>query len=110
MPVSFEIIFITAFIEYSLRAFRYGAIDYLLKTVDIDDLKAAINKAVEKQHLKNNRIQLSNLLSNLTQDKSLHMKVAITSNEGLTFVKLVDIIRFQQIKIIQHFFLSMTTG
>jgi len=95
MPVNFEIIFITAFDEYSLRAFRYSAIDYLLKPVDIDDLKAAINKAAEKQHLKNSSIQLSNLLSNLTQDKSQHMKVAITTNEGLTFVKLGDIIRFQ---------------
>ncbi len=95
MPVDFEIIFITAFDDYSLRAFKYSAIDYLLKPVDIDDLKAAINKASEKQYLKNNSQLLSNLLSNLTQDKSQHMKLAISTNDGLTFVKLGDIIRFQ---------------
>src|SRR5690349_16536576 len=45
MPVSCEIIFVTAYDEYALKAFRYSAIDYLLKPIDIDELKTAIEKA-----------------------------------------------------------------
>ena len=53
MPVDFEIIFITAFDEYSLKAFRYSALDYLLKPVDIDQLQMAVQKAERKIALKN---------------------------------------------------------
>jgi two-component system LytT family response regulator len=60
MPVNFEIIFITAFNEYSLKAFRYSALDYLLKPVDIDDLHLAVQKAEKKIELKNINSQLSN--------------------------------------------------
>src|SRR6476620_8029544 len=44
-PVDFEIIFVTAFDDYTLKAFRYSALDYLLKPVNIDDLKTAVEKA-----------------------------------------------------------------
>ena len=67
MPVDFEIIFITAFDEYSLKAFRYSALDYLLKPVDIDDLQLAVQKAEKKIQLKNINAQLSNLLFNINK-------------------------------------------
>ena len=60
MPVKFEVIFITAFDEYSLKAFRYSALDYLLKPVDIDDLQIAVQKAEKRIELKNSNEQLSN--------------------------------------------------
>ena len=44
--VDFEIIFVTAYHEYTLKAFEVSAVDYLLKPVDIDKLKAAVEKAV----------------------------------------------------------------
>jgi two-component system LytT family response regulator len=52
-PVEFEIIFVTAFDEYTLKAFRYSALDYLLKPVNIDELKAAVDKVNSKVNLKN---------------------------------------------------------
>ena len=45
--IDFKIIFITAYEEYALRALKIGAVDYLLKPVDVDELKAALQK-VEK--------------------------------------------------------------
>src|SRR5690349_889065 len=47
-PVDFEVIFITAFDSYMLTAFKYSAVDYLLKPVVIDELIAAVGRAVER--------------------------------------------------------------
>ncbi|WP_298518207.1 LytTR family DNA-binding domain-containing protein [uncultured Kordia sp.] len=54
----FKIIFITAFEEYALKAFRLGAIDYLLKPIDIEELRTALQK-VEKLPLQQQKQQLN---------------------------------------------------
>ena len=48
--INFEIVFVTAYNHYAVRAFEVSAIDYLLKPVDIDGLKAAIEKAKKKRN------------------------------------------------------------
>ncbi|PZF74808.1 LytR/AlgR family response regulator transcription factor [Taibaiella soli] len=47
-PFPFEVIFVTAYDEYAIRAFKLNAIDYILKPIDIEDLKKAIEKLAEK--------------------------------------------------------------
>lgn len=42
--INFKIIFITAYHEYALKAFKYSAVDYLLKPINIDELQASIGK------------------------------------------------------------------
>lgn len=95
LPVNFEIIFITAFDEYSLKAFRYSAIDYLLKPIDIDELQSAVSKAMKKHKLKDTNLQLTTLLSNLSQEKPALKKLAIPTQEGLVFIEISKIIRCQ---------------
>jgi two-component system LytT family response regulator len=46
--INFEIIFVTGFDKYAVHAFRFNALDYLLKPVDVDELTEALNKAVIK--------------------------------------------------------------
>ena len=41
---SFELIFVTSYNQHAIRAFRYSALDYLLKPIDIDDLKEAVDR------------------------------------------------------------------
>lgn len=95
MPVNFEIIFITAFDEYTLKAFKYSALDYLLKPVSIEELKAAVKKAAQKIHLKTINEQLSNLLQNFRGHRSQASRIAISTNEGFIFVSTQDILRFE---------------
>ena len=44
-PVNFEVIFVTAFDEYTLKAFKYSALDYLLKPININELREAVSRA-----------------------------------------------------------------
>ncbi len=93
LPVDFEIIFITAFDDYTLKAFKYSALDYLLKPVDIDELKAAVKKAAEKIAGKNINLQLGNLLSNLKNNQATLQKIALPSADGIIFINVEEIIR-----------------
>ena len=90
--VEFEIIFITAFDEYSLKAFRYSALDYLLKPVDIDDLQVAVERAEKKIALKTINGQLSNLLLNLNKPASSITRIAMPVKEGFEFIGINEII------------------
>lgn len=92
-PVHFEIIFITAFNNYSLKAIKYSALDYLLKPVNIDELIIAVNKASEKVASKHINARIENLLYNLKKPQAGVQKIALPSKEGYIFVLLSDIIR-----------------
>ncbi|WP_207515586.1 LytR/AlgR family response regulator transcription factor [Longitalea luteola] len=95
MPVNFEIIFITAFDSYTLKAFKYSALDYLLKPVSMDELRTAVLKARERIRFKNINEQLQTLLFNINKPNSALQKIALPNNEGLVFVQMADIIRFE---------------
>jgi two-component system, LytTR family, response regulator len=90
-PVSFEVIFITAFNNYALRALKYSALDYLLKPVDIDELKLAVKKASDKRQSKAINEQLNNLLYNL--QKPALQKLALPTKDGLIFIHTDKIAR-----------------
>src|SRR6187399_909646 len=47
---NFGLIFVTAYDHYAIKAIRYSALDYLVKPIEIDDLKTAVNKAEEKRN------------------------------------------------------------
>ncbi|MFL5745100.1 MAG: LytR/AlgR family response regulator transcription factor [Niastella sp.] len=95
MPIDFEIIFITAFDAYTLKAFKYSALDYLLKPVSIEELKMAVQKAKDRIRIKNINVQLQNLMFNISKPNSLLQKIALPDNDGLIFIQLAEIIRFE---------------
>jgi two-component system, LytTR family, response regulator len=95
MPVNFEIIFITAFDTYTLKAFRYSALDYLLKPVDIEELRRAVGRANERVAVKNINQQLANLLGNLKVSQPGLEKIALPAADGIIFVNVTNIVRFE---------------
>jgi len=57
--LSFKVIFITAFEEYALRALKNGAVDYILKPVDVEELEIAIDKVLNlNNHFQKERLQI----------------------------------------------------
>jgi len=95
LPVSFEVIFVTAFNDYAIKAFKYAALDYILKPVNIDELKAAINKVSQRLEEKNINIRISSLLDNLRSGNTVPQKIALPTIEGCSFENVNDIMYLQ---------------
>lgn len=91
--VDFQVIFVTAFSNYAIKAFKYSAVDYLLKPVDIDDLKNAVNKAAERISTKNFGEQMKSLLRSMENLQFLQQKMAVPTINGLEFINLEQISR-----------------
>jgi len=88
-PVGFEIIFVTAFEHYALKAFRYSAIDYLLKPVNIQELREAVEKARMRIKERNFQDRLDNFF-NIERKKE--NKIAIQLNDGYSFINYDNIV------------------
>lgn len=92
--INYETIFITAYEYYAVKAFKTNAIDYLLKPIDVDELINAV-KSVEKRissSNKNNNTAIESLILNAIQKNK---KISIPSQEGILWIDLDDIIRFE---------------
>jgi two-component system, LytTR family, response regulator len=89
---NFEVIFITAYNEHAIQAFRYSAIDYLLKPVDISELVTAVNK-VAKSVSRTNLNVVNVLLDNLRSGSP--SKLSLPTTTGYEYVLLEDIIRIE---------------
>lgn len=87
--IDFKVIFVTAYEEYAVKAFRMSAVDYLLKPVDPDELVDAVKKAGE-QIKQNIQSQLDALKSNLQPGQS--KKIVLKEAENIHLINITDII------------------
>jgi two-component system, LytTR family, response regulator len=92
--ISFSIIFTTAHDEFAAKAFRISAVDYLLKPIDANDLKAAVQKVERKMNEGSSGHHISNLLRNIRQPFAEH-KIALPQREGYEFIDVSAIIYCQ---------------
>ncbi|HEY4290014.1 MAG TPA: response regulator [Puia sp.] len=89
--IHFEIIFVTAHNQYSLQAFRYSAVDYLLKPVDEILLTHAVQRAAGRINAQNISGNIDTFLYNL-QHKPDEMKLCVTSLKGFQVIRVSDIV------------------
>ncbi|MEI7594568.1 MAG: LytTR family DNA-binding domain-containing protein [Bacteroidota bacterium] len=90
---SFDVIFISAYGHYAVKAFKYSAMDYILKPVDIDDLINAVNRVISNHNNNKKNEQYEILKEYMNTGKS--NLVAIPTNESIEFVNPNDIIRVE---------------
>jgi two-component system, LytTR family, response regulator len=89
-PLSFEVIFVTAYNQYAMEAFEYNAVAYITKPIVTEKLVAAVEKAIIKIEEKKYAEHIFSLLENV-QQKNEHDKIALPTLQGLQFVKLNQI-------------------
>lgn len=89
---SFQLIFTTAHDQYAIQAFKFSAIDYLLKPIDPDELSKSLDKAVH--YIRNNDLnkQLSVLMQQLTHKTDHERKIVLKDIESTYFIKVCDIL------------------
>src|SRR6187455_2640631 len=89
--VNFEIIFTTSYDQYALKAIRFSAIDYLLKPVDEEELRTAIQKVIQRSQ-KPITQQLEILMQKIHQPSTPVGKIAMPTMEGFQMIKIDSII------------------
>jgi len=100
----FELIFITAYDHYAIKAIRSSAIDYLVKPVVIDELKEAVRKAREKLSAKTNKLRIGLLLDYFQTGQN--QRLAIPTANGLQFLNISDIIYLEAHLNYTHIYLK----
>lgn len=90
-----EVIFTTAYDKYAVQAFKFSAVDYLLKPVDVDDLQTALDKVSRKMNEKNSHERLEVLLHNLKNTRDTVKKLSIPTINGFSFIPITEILRCQ---------------
>jgi two-component system LytT family response regulator len=95
VPVEFEVIFVTAFDQYAITAFKYAALDYLLKPVSIEELKRAVNRSIVRIEEKNVNTRIASLISNIRNDSPGLKKIGLPASEGLVFEEIENIMHLQ---------------
>ncbi|MBE0646160.1 MAG: response regulator transcription factor [Bacteroidales bacterium] len=100
---NYEVIFITAYDQYAVKAFEFSALHYLVKPVSLEGLKDAIGRFTEikaDEHLDDKINVLRDSLRNKNE------KIIIPSSEGLNVVRLSDIMRLEADDVYTYFFLT----
>lgn len=91
--IDFDIIFVTAFNEFAIKAFELSALDYLLKPIDRNRLKEAVAKVQEKKEKALELKEYKALLNNMQNEKN--PQIVISEAIGKRVVKLNDILAIE---------------
>lgn len=114
--INFNIIFTTGFDQYAIRAIKFGALDYLIKPIDRDELCEAVNKLLNHS-ISDPAKQLNALLSHIKKSQDLSFqKIALPTINGYELVPVLDIMicesksNYTDIRFIngQHMIISKT--
>jgi two-component system, LytTR family, response regulator len=89
---SFQLIFVTAFNQYAIQAFKFSAIDYLLKPVDPTELSECLERAYNNMRQKNLHKQLEVMAQQIAGSNSANRKLVLRDQESMYFVQVSDIL------------------
>jgi len=101
--IDFQVIFITAYDQYALKAIKFSALDYILKPVDPQQLIEAVKK-IKKSETDFGRI--SNQINTLLGNRNGFHRITLPTLKGFRFINLKDIIRCEADSNYTNFFLN----
>ena len=102
----FELIFATASDQHAIRAIKFSACDYLLKPIDMDELKLAVEKVVQKKQSVPNMENLQFLIQHLRRADDNFQKITLPTGNAYEIVNVKDIVRCEADGSYTTFYLS----
>ena len=90
--VSFEVIFTTAYDQFAINAFKVNALDYLLKPIDEDELRKALDRLKDRRTKPATQQQFEQLFDYLQKHRPDFPTIALPTLQGLEFVEVDDIV------------------
>jgi len=105
-PVTARVIFITAFEEYAVRAFRFSAVDYLMKPINPAELKSALDKALSAVEKDSFELRMKTLLGNMNQVSKEQKKIVLKTAEQIFVIGIKDIVHLESDKNYTFFFIA----
>ena len=100
---TFDVVFTTAFNHYAIQAIRFSALDYLLKPVDPDELKAAVDRHLERRGGESEAKELvKNLVGNIAKKDVSAFQIAVPATDGIHFFKVEEILRLEADRSYTH--------
>lgn len=106
--IDFEVIFTTAYSQYAAKAFKFSALDYLLKPIDVTELQIALDKAEKKSANAVKDDQFDILLDTLKKRAVSSQRIVLPSLQGFSVAEVTDIIRCEADK--NYTFFHFTGG
>lgn len=103
--LDFKLVFVTGHNDYAIKAFKYSAIDYLLKPVDPEELSKALAKARQSFDSQDQNLRVANLVQN-KQTPCLEQKIILKDAETVYLVAIKNIVRCESEANYTHFYLT----
>jgi len=94
-PVNFKLIFITAHEQFAIKAFKFSALDYILKPFDDSELVEAIERAAQQFKKENSDLRIETLLSNIKAETIEIKKIVLKTSDSIYVVRINEIIRLE---------------
>lgn len=104
--IKYDVIFTTAYDQFAIKAFKFSALDYLLKPVDILELQAAVEKVKNKKDNGGLDEKIKTLLQQLQPQQKLTDKIALPVGDAMQFMMPDEIIRCESDSNYTHIFLA----
>ncbi|MEC8603965.1 MAG: LytTR family DNA-binding domain-containing protein [Bacteroidota bacterium] len=106
---SFQLIFTTAHADYAIKAIKFAALDYLLKPINVNELKIAVEKAINSISNSSNKAvdQRFDILKDNQKNEGFEFKkIALPSLEGIEFYEINEILRCEADRAYCNFYLT----
>lgn len=102
--LNFEVIFVTAYDSYAIKAIRFSAADYILKPINYKELKSAVEKVVKRIHLKEENERIKQLHRNIQQPEN--PRIGLPTGDRIEFIDVKKIIHCKGESNYTHIYLE----
>ena len=101
-----HIVFITAHEQYAVKAFKFSALDFILKPIDPEELQATIAKIKQIAATTKSFDHIDLLLENIRKKVDNFKRIALSTNDGIHLFEIADIIRLEARGSYTEFFIK----